>query len=545
MFRFLFAVLLIAPINLFGGYFPDSDSLKKELKRTHSDSIKVKILIKLSESKSVGQDSAYLYSIEALNIARRIHYKFGIGDSYRSLISFAKNKAEIDSLVEMSTEFFSELKNRQYESLVLLSAAIRCLTIGNNYVTAFQYANLFLANYKNKKDRESFAKAWNVLGEVYRISKNYKLALDAYRNSEKYAVLNGKILFLSPLINIGTIQLNLGYLDSALNRYDFIERQLIDMQEAGSNSFAYIKYRKAQVFLLGGRFRNALNQATNGFEIYDKLGHNEGRILTWGVLAEIHFKTGSYQESILFGKRAIDLAKRINYVINDIGNVCEVVAKSYGQLGDFENAYRYQIIQSDLTNKAFNPEIAATLINDQLKLEKEKIELQKELSEEQRQKDQSIIQGQKLINLASIAIILALSGVTFLFYRNARVKQRLNLQLQEKQEEILAQTEELTAQTEELRASNEKIEAINANLGNLVNDRTATIKNQNLRLRDYAYFNAHKVRGPLARILGLISIIEYEFPHDAFGPYKKMLKESSIELDKAIREINIVLEEEK
>ena len=445
----------------------------------------------------------------------------------------------------MSTGFFNEIKNRPYESLVLLSAASRCLTIGNNYVTAFKYANFFLANYKNEQDRESFAKAWNVLGEIYRISKNYKQALNAYRSSEKYAVMNGKILFLSPLINIGTIQLNLGHLDSALKRYDFVERYLIKMKEVRSNSFAYVKYRKAQVFMLDGQFDSALNQAIDGFEIYDKLRHDEGRILTWGVLAEIYFKTGLYRKSILFGRRAIDLAKKINYVINNIGHVCEVVAKSYRELGDFENAYRYQVIQSDLTNRAFNPEIAAILLNDQLKLETEKIELQKELLEEQRQKDQSAIREQKLINFVSIAIILVLSWVSFLLYRNARIKKRLNFQLQEKQEEILAQTEELTAQTEELRASNEKIEAININLGNLVNDRTATIKSQNLRLRDYAYFNAHKVRGPLARILGLISVIEYEFPHQAFGTYKEMLKEASHELDKAIKEINVVLEEEK
>jgi signal transduction histidine kinase len=193
----------------------------------------------------------------------------------------------------------------------------------------------------------------------------------------------------------------------------------------------------------------------------------------------------------------------------------------------------------------FNPRIAASLISDQLKIESEKIKLQEELSEEHKKKDQSAAREQRSINLFFFSIILALSAVSVLFYRNADVKRRLNLRLKEKQEEILAQAEELKAQTEELRASNEKIEAINANLEDVVNERTTTIKNQNLRLRDYAYFNAHKVRGPLARIMGLISIVEYEFPHEGFGPYVGMLKASSNELDKAIREINIVLEGEE
>jgi signal transduction histidine kinase len=89
-----------------------------------------------------------------------------------------------------------------------------------------------------------------------------------------------------------------------------------------------------------------------------------------------------------------------------------------------------------------------------------------------------------------------------------------------------------------LKASNLEIEKINANLEVVVNERTKKIKDQNELLTEYAYFNSHQVRGPLARILGLISVLHLEFNRDSFGPYIDMLHQASTELDEAIKNIN-------
>ena len=238
------------------------------------------------------------------------------------------------------------------------------------------------------------------------------------------------------------------------------------------------------------------------------------------------------------------MAREMDYIINDIDKVHKVVLKSYVQLGDFENAYYYQSSQIDMMVRIFNPSMVATWVNDLLTLEKEKQEILKKLSEERIKKDEVTIQAQKRLNYLAISTILTLLVFTYLFYRNARAKHRLNIQLIEKQEEILAQTEELSAQTEELRSANEEIEAINANLGNLVRERMRIIKDQNSRLKEYSYFNAHKVRGPLARILGLITIIQHDYPDGSFFPHRELLKKAGGELDDAIKEINGILDGE-
>ncbi len=142
-------------------------------------------------------------------------------------------------------------------------------------------------------------------------------------------------------------------------------------------------------------------------------------------------------------------------------------------------------------------------------------------------------------------------------------------QLQEKQTElatlnnnILLQNEELQRQTEQLANQRDYIEiknneiieqkdelaAINENLDALVKDRTAKIAELNQQLIEYAFFNSHKVRGPLARILGLIQLFELEEanrPHSEKALfYAEQLKSSALELDAIIHEINNILSNE-
>lgn len=110
----------------------------------------------------------------------------------------------------------------------------------------------------------------------------------------------------------------------------------------------------------------------------------------------------------------------------------------------------------------------------------------------------------------------------------------MNYELQELNEEIVAQNEEISQQREEILLMNESLEE-------LVQERTKKVKEQNTRLLDYAFFNAHKVRGPLARILGLVGVTKLISEQESKDPYFILIEESAIELDTVVKEINILL----
>jgi tetratricopeptide (TPR) repeat protein len=96
-----------------------------------------------------------------------------------------------------------------------------------------------------------------------------------------------------------------------------------------------------------------------------------------------------------------------------------------------------------------------------------------------------------------------------------------------------------------LRNLNEENERIKNNLEKLVKQETEQVTRQNEKLRKFAFINSHTIRGPVARILGLINVIALENDslknHTAFSK----LYESSNELDKVIRKMGDVLADDE
>jgi hypothetical protein len=66
---------------------------------------------------------------------------------------------------------------------------------------------------------------------------------------------------------------------------------------------------------------------------------------------------------------------------------------------------------------------------------------------------------------------------------------------------------------------------------------------KNKKLEEYTFVNAHKLRAPVATILGLIHLFDYKDSIEIETIIKE-LKKTSLELDKAIKEIQIILEKE-
>lgn len=98
-------------------------------------------------------------------------------------------------------------------------------------------------------------------------------------------------------------------------------------------------------------------------------------------------------------------------------------------------------------------------------------------------------------------------------------------------------------QKEELLARQNELNAINNNLEALVSERSKKIVLKNEQLLKYAFTNAHNVRGPLARILGLIILAKLEKSPDYPFLFDKVKEEAEI-IDKILKEINEELDQQ-
>ncbi len=108
-----------------------------------------------------------------------------------------------------------------------------------------------------------------------------------------------------------------------------------------------------------------------------------------------------------------------------------------------------------------------------------------------------------------------------------------NIELHQKAEKIAAQNEELLDTQDNLRK-------LNMNLEKIVNERTRKIQTQNEILIKYSYTNAHHLRGPVARLLGLASIYHLERQADPDFFISKMVDQAH-EIDSVVKQINVEL----
>ncbi|MGC4023532.1 MAG: hypothetical protein QM734_17070 [Cyclobacteriaceae bacterium] len=116
--------------------------------------------------------------------------------------------------------------------------------------------------------------------------------------------------------------------------------------------------------------------------------------------------------------------------------------------------------------------------------------------------------------------------------------------LKQQNTEIENQQAEILAQAEELRSLNESLKNLNSSLEEKVFSRTAELERKNAKLEDYAFMNAHKLRAPVATILGLIQLLDYQKNHEELQEIIAGLRKTSSELDNAIKGIRARLEEE-
>lgn len=103
--------------------------------------------------------------------------------------------------------------------------------------------------------------------------------------------------------------------------------------------------------------------------------------------------------------------------------------------------------------------------------------------------------------------------------------------------ELKKQAAEIKSQNEKLIQSEANLYNLNQNLEELVEKKIENIRKQNELLSKYAHANAHFVRGPVARILGLIQIKRID-PGLTYPWFFEKVEEEINQLDKVLKRIS-------
>lgn len=118
---------------------------------------------------------------------------------------------------------------------------------------------------------------------------------------------------------------------------------------------------------------------------------------------------------------------------------------------------------------------------------------------------------------------------------------QIHVDLQTANRELYNKANEIEAQNEELLQVQDNLNELNRDLEKTIYDRTARIQEQNRMLIKYSYTNAHHLRGPVARLLGLIAIYRLGSLPDVDDFFNKVEGQAQ-EIDTVVKQINAELE---
>ena len=175
-------------------------------------------------------------------------------------------------------------------------------------------------------------------------------------------------------------------------------------------------------------------------------------------------------------------------------------------IGRYININLYRVIET------LNPENEVALLNTEKLLQEMRLNL-KELTIQDK--------NQKQLYLIAIIVVATVSLIAIgILFRRQRLSNHL---LKEQKTEIEAQSDE--------------IKSINDNLELLIKNRTRELESKNKALEEYAFITAHKLRAPLASILGLVILIEKVKLPEEDKVILAHLSQSAKRLDEIIHEV--------
>jgi len=260
------------------------------------------------------------------------------------------------------------------------------------------------------------------------------------------------------------------------------------------------------------------------------------------------------------------------------------IVRTFQHLSNVDSANVYLNHAIALQTEIFKKESAKQLSYYQVKKDLLAAELvNKQLGRENELKESELIKRQfqiRIVVLLAVAllVVLVISFIAYLRIKRQNIvlhnfnktieEQRTEIQvqnqiLQERQEEIQTQNEELTLQHEQLSSQRDQLERQNKlleesksiithhnqRLERAVQERTLELaqSNENLRsqyrkLEQFNFITAHKIRGPVARILGLTNLFFHDTSTTNRGEYVDRIEQSARELDAIIFDLHSILE---
>lgn len=379
-----------------------------------NDTHLIKTKISLADAYRIKGElkTAEVYAVDALELAQKIDWSFGIAKAYNEL-----------SYIKI------------YES---------------NYEESMKYAIQALKIGEHNNDLHNLAYSFLYIGYINTTLQEFDTAKVYYLKSLKIRQKYGTPYELGfSLTYLANLYREINLLDSALlfHKKALLHRKKANDKRSIADSYLLI----GGTLYKQGKYKKALEYCINALSKYLELEDKKRLGETYRQLAEIKIQLTKYREAELYLLESLKLARESASLDNII-----LIFKELSTLNEGSKNY-YQALQYLKKHYALKDSISSEQVYREASklMLKYKVNKEKRIAELVRENERF---EQKIINYTSFGgIFILIVFIGFVIHR-LRITKRQNLEIEKKNSEIQSQNIEIQLQNEELETTHDQLQ---------------------------------------------------------------------------------------
>ena len=428
--------------------------------------------------------------------------------------------------------------------------------------------------------QRGYARALNIKGSSYWVVGDYESALEHYQRAATTCNAIGDVVGLSQAYsNIGEVHKKLGDYRKAIR---FLKISL-EWDKKSNVNYSITLYNIGEAYFERDDFENAIiyfEQALNR----SILEHDtRATAYSYSGLGRLQQEQGNTDKALFYFRQAEALWEETGEIrsliqiyqcfsdtyleLEDLKTASSYIAKAtlladsvraadlqlenyerqselYLASGDFKRSIEFLKRRNSLRDSLYDINRSEQIARLQVSAAADAQLIENEQLKAARALQDARLKAQSFLIIAISGGLLVSGFLAIVFFRQRKKIVVVNSLLRDKTAEINKQKEEIEFQALKMKDLNDELQNLNRSLETRIEERTHQLWWKNQKLADYAHTNSHKLRAPVASILGLIQLMSrIELPAEDKILLEK-LHVCAVDLDKITRDINQNLEQD-
>lgn len=415
-----------------------TDSLLQILKTTPADTNRVDILNKISRQylNTGDYEIAMRHAAEAQQLAEKLNYTKGLGNAYSNKGVIFWYQGESEKALEnhlLAIQYRNECGDIQGVGNSYNNIALVYLNL-SDYEKSLENNLKALRIREEIGDKHGTANSYNNIGVIYQKQNSYDRAIENYEKALKLREAVGdKFGIGMSYNNIGLIYLDKKEYREAVKN---LLKGLAIREEIGDKKGMADSYLNVgTLYYHQKKYDKAIEYVFKAAGINERIGNKRGIGLSYANIGTCYLMQNNLDAALLYLNKGVKILNEIGSK-DGVKDAYSALASVYEQKGDFKKAYEYQVMYADLRDTLFDEQVSEkmTEMNAKYESEKKNKEIVKKDAEISRQ--QADAEKQSIVRNAFIIGFLLVLILAFFIYREYKQKQRANLLLDRKNEQI-------------------------------------------------------------------------------------------------------------